>query len=363
MNKKENISFSQQEDKDKNIQEFEIVTMIDDLARSNSDISTTKRKKTLNQISQTGNLSGEALSHKDNHPVLVTFLLLIILGSVITMAVSWWYLIYQPLQLVKQMANKPQEFKNDQAKQIPDQIEPSFVASSKIEDTFNIFFMENSLQIHLNDNEQDFFAKINQESQKINNKNSFIRIKLLNNGSLIKLSDLFHYLNLTLDQNIITYIEGNKYNIFAYIDGNGLIRYGFVSILKESMDNFDSLQQYLKSQEPFFIQIIEKILNPDYDSNNLQNSSNMIFQDGIYKDIKLRYYNFKKENFAFDYAVLTNQRLLLFTTSKDSMFNAIERILQTNSTITSYPQDVLTPVLLTPVNENAIIKDDQNYSL
>lgn len=53
------------------------------------------------------------------------------------------------------------------------------------------------------------------------------------------------------------------------------------------------------------------------------------FQDNIYQGVKLRYMNLPNSGLTIDYALVNGN--LLFTTSKESMFSAIERCLQQDS--------------------------------
>lgn len=370
------FNFLKTEDSDNPQEEFEIITMADDLKQQAQKQQSQKSVKAPEKISYIPSKGSDFIEVKtlsqDSHPFLITILLLTILGSVITMAFAWWYMIYEPLKLASQppILPTPQPQSPSLSSQPPQDslpppqssLEPSLPRPpepiSKLEDLINVFFMEYVVNI---DTAQPshLFSLIEQEINKIKDKDVFVRVKINENSQPVSASKLFEKLEIGINNNFFNYIDGTNYNIFAYIDNNGIIRYGAVFSLKLLADNnIESTIQYLKTSENILIQEIEKIIENNNKDKKLKPAVSPLFNETNYKDINIRYYNFKKENFALDYAIFKNDKLVLFATSRDSMFAAIDRILKQYQAPESYPQ----PEILTPKNENDIIENNQENS-
>jgi len=346
--------------------DFEIVTMTDELKKTKSEPPRFSQKKSdiiPDKKREDFVIVEQGLTHQDRHPILITTLLLVILGSVVTMAFAWWYMIYYPMQFISQMALVQQSSNQNQVSQVslnnsinqnqpnPDLNEPQF-NQSKYQQP-NIFFMEEILNFDIN--QGSLTSLINQELNRINEKDVFVRIKINKDGAPLSINQIFENFNVSIDKNVLDNIDQQKYNIFAYIDNNKTIRIGGIAVLKSQNNNLSIFKQVLESNEKEIIQKIKTFVNFSEDDQDIQNAS---FNNGNYKDTPIRYYNFKKENFAIDYAILEKLGLFLFSTSKDSMFNAIDRILKNNQITESYPQ----PDQLTSENKNDIIENNQEVS-
>lgn len=327
-------------------EQFEIVTMTDELQHKEPKIASVNLEK--KQTAKNANLRAGAFAlkqniypHQESHPFLTTILLLTILGSVISMGFSWWYMIYQPTQFINELINKtaPQEI-NVSALQGLKSAEPP-EQKEKPEISINKFFMEQISIINLTDS-GNLYAAIEDHSRQQKDNNVFIRLQVNHNGKSLPVSDLLQGLGINLKQEILSSINQDSYNLFAYVDSGNSLAYGAIAQLintnSETRD-YNALKNLLKETENSIIQKIESIIGVIPKSNENPTINSPQFNDGNYKGVNIRYYNFKNLNLALDYAVIEQKNLLIFTTSKDSMFAVIDRILKLNQGIESYPQE------------------------
>ncbi len=351
-------------------EQFEIVTMTDELereqAKAKAVLQNFKEQQKASKIRQRAGafaLEQEQtyiFEHQDKHPVLIVILLLTILGSVISMALSWWYIIYPATQLPAQNVSLMSLQQNNENEL--DLNQEVFISSPKPEEKenpeaiVNKFFMEQKYLINIVEND-DVLAFLKNFSQQFNetDKNIFIRLFLTIEGKVPSISELLKRLNINLNPKIISKFNQKFYNLFVYIDTNGMPAYGAVLEIEKKEESDIDLINSLKESENQFIQKIENILGVTVSDFNTEIP---LFKDANYKNVGIRYYNFKDLNFSLDYAIINKSNLFIFTTSKDSMFAAIDRIINMDSAFESYPQDNT----LTSENENAIINNDQEFS-
>ncbi len=357
-----------------NQEQFEIVTMTDELerekAKAKAVLQNPKKPQKASEITQRAGafaLEQEQtyiFEHQDKHPVLIVMLFLTILGSVISMALSWWYIIYPATQLPAQNVSlMPFQQNNENELHLSQDLnQEAFILSPKPKEKenpeaiVNKFFMEQKYLINIIEND-DVLAFLKNFSPQFNetDKNIFIRLFLTIEGKVPSISELLKRLNINLNPKIISKFNQKFYNLFVYIDTKGMPAYGAVLEIEKKEESDIDLINSLKESENQFIQKIENILGVTVSDFATETP---LFKDANYKNVGIRYYNFKDLYLSLDYAIIDKSNLLIFTTSKDSMFAAIDRIINMDSAFESYPQDNT----LTSENENAIINNDQDFS-
>lgn len=101
-------------------------------------------------------------------------------------------------------------------------------------------------------------------------------------------------------------------------------RAGAVVAVKYQFQDDSQLMQAIKSKEDFILQETSTL----FLNNQIDLPSDKGFQDNIYKEIPIRYINLPTSEISLDYAVVNN--LLVVATSKQSMYAAIDRILESS---------------------------------
>ncbi len=123
-------------------------------------------------------------------------------------------------------------------------------------------------------------------------------------------------LNINVPVKVSNALEG-KYTFFSYVQPEGN-RVGFVV----KVINRETLETDLKDWEI----TMKEDLKPIFLNQELSEPVTTEFQDSIYRDINIRYLNFTDSTLAIDYALIGDY--FVITTSKDSMYKVIDRILE-----------------------------------
>ena len=111
-------------------------------------------------------------------------------------------------------------------------------------------------------------------------------------------------------------INGENYTLFSYSQEEGN-RSGLVMKLKEGVNLADKLRNWEKD--------IKDDLKSFFLTAELPDSATQDFQDNVYQEKNIRYINFPSPDLSIDYALVSDK--LIITTSKDSMFAAIDALL------------------------------------
>jgi len=142
------------------------------------------------------------------------------------------------------------------------------------------------------------------------------------NGKKLDLINIFETLNINYPQELFFIMNSNYYEMFLYSAKNN-VDLGFImeiqnkdaNSLKDLLSNWENTM--IDSFKPFYF---GRAKNPD----------SFIFKNSNYKGINIRYINLNTPETAIDYAIYTdlikNKTYWLFSTSKDSMFAAIDRL-------------------------------------
>lgn len=135
--------------------------------------------------------------------------------------------------------------------------------------------------------------------------------------------EIIELLEINIPTNVSNVLE-EKYTFFLYAQKEGNRAGVVVKIIDHEV-----LVAGLKDWE----EIMEEDLRPIFLGQEPGEPANEEFQDGVYlpageagRGINIRYLNFSEPSLAIDYAVIEDY--LIITTSKESMFKTIERILE-----------------------------------
>ncbi len=158
--------------------------------------------------------------------------------------------------------------------------------------------------------ELDTIAK-NMQEQDIEGPVSFIVTDANNNP--VSFHVFAMSANMDMAQDIITSLE-EGFEIYAYNDGIGGIRFGFVIDAKD----VDLLKTALLSSEATLPKSFDFILN-----NLGALATDIVFQDNIYDTYSIRYYNLDEEKtYSVDY-IVANEKLLIGT-SKNTIREMVD---------------------------------------
>lgn len=131
----------------------------------------------------------------------------------------------------------------------------------------------------------------------------------------ISFEEFFEIMGLNIPVDIVNNLDA-KYTLFIYLQGGGNM-FGFVVEAGASEDLEDNLRAWEKT--------MAEDLKPIFLDHKLEEPATEEFQDNIYKDVSIRYLNFSDPSLTIDYAVVGEY--LIVTTSKESMYGVIDRIL------------------------------------
>lgn len=120
--------------------------------------------------------------------------------------------------------------------------------------------------------------------------------------------------------------DSANYTLFSYAD----LPYGGCRIgLVANINDIEESKKQLADWKPYIENEIESAMK------DLLNITNAIltpatpnFQDNIYKNTKIRYKNYPEPSLSFDYAIYEPKNLLIFTTSRESMWAVIDKLEQ-----------------------------------
>lgn len=110
--------------------------------------------------------------------------------------------------------------------------------------------------------------------------------------------------------------EDNEYMFLFYSQEEG-IRSGFIAKVSDT--------NYLDSSIENWESTMRNDLGPIFLGHETGALTNKEFQTGTYKGVDIRYLNFVDSSFAIDYAIINDY--FIVATSKDSMFEIIDRVL------------------------------------
>lgn len=128
--------------------------------------------------------------------------------------------------------------------------------------------------------------------------------------------EIIELLEINIPTNVSNVLE-EKYTFFLYAQKEGN-RAGFVVKIIDREALVASLKDWEK--------IMEEDLRSIFLGQEPGEPVNEKFQDGTYQGINIRYLNFSELSLAIDYALAEDY--LIITTSKESIFKMIERILE-----------------------------------
>lgn len=134
----------------------------------------------------------------------------------------------------------------------------------------------------------------------------------------------------TASFSLFTYVQNADAISSPFNAGQNQARAGLIVALKETAST-DDLYLKLKSLEPTLKQSLTGLLL----GRQLEVPAGAVFLDNSYQNTAIRYLNLPRANFSIDYAIVGHY--LIFTTSKDSMYAALDRILA-KTTISASPE-------------------------
>jgi len=118
---------------------------------------------------------------------------------------------------------------------------------------------------------------------------------------------------------LFTYVQDTNTTSSPFNTGQNQTRAGLIVALKETA-SADDLYSKLKSLEPTLSQSLSGL----FLGRQPAIPSSAVFLDNAYKNTAIRYLNLPQDKLSIDYAVAGHY--LIFTTSKDAMYAALDRI-------------------------------------
>lgn len=166
--------------------------------------------------------------------------------------------------------------------------------------------------------EADLLNELKKKAAEFQEKNTFRRILLKKIGRekdyFFPAKEVFSALGINLPANIAENLgEDNTLFLYGQEQGN---RLGIVI----KINNADIFKIYLTSWEA----TMANDLKPLFLGENLTQPA-VEFKSGVYKEVDIRYLNFIDSTLAIDYALVGDY--FIITTSKESMFGVIDRVL------------------------------------
>lgn len=184
---------------------------------------------------------------------------------------------------------------------------------SGLEITDSIIKTERTETIIMDEN-IDLFEELKKRTWDFQEANSFRRIVAKKQGRILSLKEIFEILNISISDSIANSFA-EEYLVFFYAEKQGN-RLGIIS----KINNSELVKEQLESWEETMIQD----LTPVFLNEDVGESIEGDFQDGLYQEINIRYQNFSNSSFALDYAIAKDY--LIITTSKDSTYAVIDKL-------------------------------------
>lgn len=107
------------------------------------------------------------------------------------------------------------------------------------------------------------------------------------------------------------------YTLFTYGESDGTTRVGFVVKVRES----EPLRSTLAARESQLAEDTDEMLRS---LGRASQPTTPEFRGNVRRDLTIRYLNFPDPNLTLDYAIDSTRQLLVFSTSRDSMFAVID---------------------------------------
>lgn len=146
-----------------------------------------------------------------------------------------------------------------------------------------------------------------------------ILIRTKEADQFMSLGELLNALDIIFPPSILSKLEDN-FTFIIYAETDGTNKIILISKLKSERD-MPEVQNLLR----FWEQTMEKDLDTLlFLTGKKKGKSNLLFLDNFYKQIAIRYLNFDDPTITLDYAVVPQKNLLLFTTSRESMYTVID---------------------------------------
>jgi len=169
------------------------------------------------------------------------------------------------------------------------------------------------------------------------------------------LNSLSNALGISLPENILLAVaasetEGDNYTLFLYNQTEGN-RLGLVVKMAQS----ETLVADLKNWEATMTGGLKSL----FLENEAPAAFTEGFQDNIYQDIVIRYLNFPDPGLSIDYGIVTGK--LILTTSRESMYAAIDALLTVESETENEPESE--PESKTEIEDCGISESFLNISL
>lgn len=124
--------------------------------------------------------------------------------------------------------------------------------------------------------------------------------------------------------------DSANYTLFSYSEDDGPLPYGVCDriILVAEINNIEEAKKQLADWEPYIENEMENTMKDLLNISNALPPATPDFQDNIYKNTKIRYKNYPDPHVSFDYAIYEPKNLLIFTTSRESMWAVIDKLTQ-----------------------------------
>ncbi|KKS92096.1 MAG: hypothetical protein UV67_C0010G0001, partial [Parcubacteria group bacterium GW2011_GWC1_43_12] len=157
-----------------------------------------------------------------------------------------------------------------------------------------------------------------------------------NENSFLTLKEITDYFNITFFNAIgtstdIDFVNPEQFSFFIYSQQSSSStpfaphnRAGAAIAVKYPFQDGSQLMQAIKIKENSILQELDSL----FLNNQIDIALNKEFQDNIYQGISIRYVNLPTSDISLDYAVVNN--LLVVATSKQSMYAAIDKILESS---------------------------------
>lgn len=168
--------------------------------------------------------------------------------------------------------------------------------------------------------ETELFEKLKQKANAFQEESTFRRILVKKvtpeKDYFFSFKEVLEVLGTTIPTGIFEILKEEN-TLFLYAQEQGS-RLGFVV----GVNDIDKLVEYLGPWEETMI----SDLKPVFLDEEIGEPAAEGFQDNVYQNINIRYLNFPESSLTVDYALAGGY--LIITTSKESMYRAIYRILE-----------------------------------
>lgn len=135
---------------------------------------------------------------------------------------------------------------------------------------------------------------------------------------LVSFEEVLAGFNIILPKNVADSVDSSRFTVFLWRQEGGM-RVGFAVGVKD----IETMRGDLLAWEPNMTADLNTFLKQ---LGKITDSATPTFQDNVRRSVPIRYLNFPLPDLTIDYATDQSRNLFLFTTSRESMFTAIDAL-------------------------------------